>query len=153
MARAGLGYARAMSSYRNPTPTVDVIVELDDGVVLIERKNAPLGWALPGGFVDEGERVEDAAIREVAEETGLEVELRVLLGVYSDPARDPRQHNLSVVYVGLGRGRPEGRDDAARAQVFALDALPAPLCFDHALILDDYRRWKREGVLPAPRPS
>lgn len=139
--------------YRNPTPTVDVIIELDGGVVLIERRNEPKGWALPGGFVDEGERVEDAAIREAAEETGLEVSLQVLLGVYSDPARDPRQHNLSVVFVATGQGQPEGHDDAARAEVFALDALPSPLCFDHALILDDYRRWKTEGTLPPPRPT
>ena len=139
--------------YRNPTPTVDVVVEHPRGIVLIERTNEPRGWALPGGFVDEGERVEDAALREVTEETGLTVELLALLGVYSDPARDPRQHNLSVVYVGRTEGEPAAGDDAGRAEIFALDALPSPLCFDHALILEDYRRWKETGELPPPRPK
>lgn len=136
---------------RNPFPTVDVVVETDGGVVLVERRNPPRGWALPGGFVDYGETVEDAARREVREETGLEVELTALLGVYSDPARDPRQHNLSVVYVGRAHGTPRGGDDAARAEVFDPEALPAPLCFDHERILADYRRWKATGRVPAPR--
>ncbi|MEM9074458.1 MAG: NUDIX hydrolase [Myxococcota bacterium] len=135
-------------AYRNPYPTVDVIVELDGGIVLIERLNEPTGWALPGGFVDYGERVEDAARREVAEETGLTVSLEALLGVYSDPARDPRQHNMSVVYVGQASGTPTGGDDAGNAEVFPLDALPSSLCFDHAQIIDDYRRWRANGTLP-----
>ena len=139
-----------MSDYRNPFPTVDVIVEVDAGIVLIERRNEPRGWALPGGFVDYGEKVEDAARREVHEETGLDVELVVLLGVYSDPTRDPRQHNLSVTYVGRANGTPKGADDAARAIVAPLDALPTPLCFDHAQILADYQRWRSSGSLPRP---
>ena len=135
-----------MPAYRNPTPTVDIVIACPGGsVVLIERRNEPHGWALPGGFVDYGETLENAAIREAKEETGLEVELTGLLGVYSDPDRDPRQHTLAVVYTAravdlaaLGAG-----DDAAKAQVFSLDALPAPLCFDHGRILEDYARGFR----------
>ena len=133
---------------RNPYPTCDVIVELDGGIVLIERRGEPKGWALPGGFVDYGERVEDAAIREVKEETSLDVRLEALLGVYSDPSRDPRQHNLSVVYVGQGRGVLHAGDDAGLAKVFPLDSLPS-LCFDHAQIIEDYRRF-RAGHLEVP---
>ena len=139
-----------MSQPRNPYPTADVIVELDGGIVLIERAAEPRGWALPGGFVDYGECVEDAARREVQEETGLHVTLDVLLGVYSAPDRDPRQHNLSVVYVGHASGQPRGGDDASNAKVFALDALPS-LCFDHDEILADYRAWKQSGRAPRPR--
>ncbi|WP_341482547.1 NUDIX hydrolase [Fundidesulfovibrio agrisoli] len=132
-----------MPAYRNPTPTVDIVIACPGGgVVLIERRNEPHGWALPGGFVDYGETLENAAIREAKEETGLDVELTGLLGVYSDPERDPRQHTMSVVYTArahdiaaLGAG-----DDAARAQIFPLERLPAPLCFDHGCILEDYAR-------------
>jgi len=133
--------------YRNPTPTVDVVVELPGGIVLIERRHEPLGWALPGGFVDEGETVEHAAVREVKEETGLDVTLRALLYVYSDPARDPRQHTMSTVFVGTSTGAPAGSDDAADARVFALDALPT-LVFDHAKIVADYVRYKATGKRP-----
>jgi ADP-ribose pyrophosphatase YjhB (NUDIX family) len=98
--------------------------------------------------VDYGETVEHAATREAAEETGLAVELVALLGVYSDPRRDQRQHNLSVVFAGRAMGSPIAGDDAARVGVFPLEALPAPLCFDHALILDHYRQW-RAGLRPA----
>lgn len=142
-----------MAEYRNPYPTVDVVVETPGGIVLIERAREPKGWALPGGFVDYGECTEDAAIREVMEETGLSVTLDALLGVYSAPDRDPRQHNLSVVYVGRAEGVPKGMDDAASAEVFALDALPSPLCFDHAQILADYRAFKERGERPPPRPT
>jgi 8-oxo-dGTP diphosphatase len=136
--------------YRNPKPTVDVIVEIDGGVVLIKRRNPPHGWALPGGFVDEGEPVERAAVREVDEETGLAVALTDLLYVYSDPARDPRQHTLSVVFVGTAAGAPAGGDDASEARIFPLDALPSPLAFDHGQILADYRRWRETGERPSP---
>ncbi|MCB9745931.1 MAG: NUDIX hydrolase [Alphaproteobacteria bacterium] len=136
--------------YRNPTPTVDVVVELDGGVVLIRRRNPPLGWALPGGFVDEGETVEAAAAREVMEETGLTVELEELLYVYSDPSRDPRKHTMSVVFTGRASGAPRGQDDAAEARVFSLDALPSPLAFDHGQILADYARFKATGQRPRP---
>ncbi|WP_419787453.1 NUDIX domain-containing protein [Pseudodesulfovibrio sp.] len=130
--------------YRNPVPTVDVVIHVVDesgeGVVLVERRNPPHGWALPGGFVDYGESCEQAAVREALEETGLEVELGDLLGVYSDPARDPRQHTLSVTYMARARdmGILCAGDDAANVRVFPLDALP-PLAFDHAVIIDDFR--------------
>lgn len=135
---------------RNPYPTVDVVVETAGGIVLIERANEPKGWALPGGFIDYGEAPADAARREVKEETGLEVELTDLLFVYGAPDRDPRQHNLSVVYVGRSDGEPTGGDDAARAAVFPLDGLPSPLCFDHERILADYRRFRATGERPKP---
>lgn len=130
------------STHRNPLPTVDVLIHQPGrGVVLVERKNPPPGWALPGGFVDYGETCEAAAVREAREETGLDVVLTGLLGVYSDPARDPRQHTLSVVYTGQARDLSalSAGDDAAQARFFALDALP-PLAFDHARILDDFIR-------------
>ena len=135
---------------RNPCPTVDVIIELERPgrpIVLVERRNPPHGWALPGGFVDYGESLEAAAKREAAEETGLNVDLAALLGAYSDPGRDPRQHNLSVVFVGRAQGEPAGGDDAARAAAFGLDELPQTLCFDHGLIIGHYLRW-RAGLRP-----
>jgi 8-oxo-dGTP diphosphatase len=135
--------------YRNPLPTVDIIIELVDGgapprVVLIKRNNPPQGWALPGGFVDYGESAEQAAVREAAEETGLQVELTALLGVYSDPSRDPRHHTLTTVYVARAQGEPVAGDDAGRALGCRPEAPPGPLCFDHQGILDDYLAW-REG--------
>ncbi|HBG06363.1 MAG: NUDIX hydrolase [Geobacteraceae bacterium GWC2_58_44] len=131
--------------YRNPFPTVDVIIELPEGIVLIERKNEPFGWAIPGGFVDYGESLENAARRESLEETSLTVTDLRLLGCYSDPARDARSHNISTVYVAKGEGTPKAGDDAAGVAVFAVDALPEPLCFDHGQILSDYLKRKREG--------
>lgn len=139
--------------YRNPYPTVDVLIELADGLVLIERSNEPRGWALPGGFIDYGESPEDAAIREAKEETGLDISLTGLLGVYGAPDRDPRQHNLSVVYTATAEGEPAGGDDASEARVFPLTDLPTPLCFDHSTILEDYQRFLATGERPPPRPS
>jgi len=137
-----------MPEYRNPTPTVDVIIEVEGGIVLIERKNTPHGWALPGGFVDEGEGVAAAARREALEETGLEVTLTEQFFCYSDPARDPRKHTISVVYLGHASGRPEAADDAARAEIFQPDRLPSPLAFDHGQILQDYVEYRSSGRRP-----
>jgi 8-oxo-dGTP diphosphatase len=127
-----------VQTYRNPFPTVDIIIRQGNGVVLIERRNEPKGWALPGGFVDYGESLETAAAREALEETGLTVHNLRQFGAYSDPRRDPRQHNISFVFTAEGEGILEGGDDAASARFFPLDHLPSPLCFDHAQILRDY---------------
>ena len=129
-----------MTQYRNPFPTVDIIIEVVDGIVLIKRRNPPPGWAIPGGFVDYGESVESAAIREAKEETGLDVRLIRLLGVYSDPGRDPRSHTISTVFVATASGRPVADDDAAEAGVFTEDTLPKDMAFDHRAILEDYFR-------------
>lgn len=135
---------------RNPYPTVDIIIELERPgrpIVLVKRRNPPLGWALPGGFVDYGESLEAAARREAAEETGLAVDLVAVLGAYSDPGRDPRQHNLSVVFVGRAHGEPQGGDDAAQTLAVDPAEAPRPLCFDHELILSHYLLW-RAGLRP-----
>ena len=134
-----------------PRPTVDVIIEMQGGIVLIERGHPPPGWALPGGHVDTGEFVADAARREALEETGLEVELLELFGVYSDPKRDPRYHTISTVFIGRAVGTPKGGDDAARAEIFSREKLPAPIAFDHGTILDDYYRYRESGQRPPVR--
>jgi 8-oxo-dGTP diphosphatase len=131
---------QVVTPYRNPTPTVDIIIRVGDQVVLIERKNAPFGWALPGGFVDYGESLEQAAVREAAEETGLELTGLRQFRAYSAPDRDPRQHNISFVFIAEGHGELNAGDDASGAALFPLDALPSPLCFDHGQILTDYKR-------------
>ena len=125
--------------YRNPIPTVDVIIELEDkGIILIKRAKEPFGWAIPGGFVDYGESLEDAARREAREETSLRVELLGQLGAYSAPDRDPRHHTISVVFLARAQGKPEARDDALEVGVFSREDLPSPLAFDHGKILADY---------------
>ena len=130
----------AVARYRNPFPTVDIIIR-DDGnrIVLIERRNQPLGWALPGGFVDYGETLEAAAAREAREETGLALDDLQQFRAYSDPDRDPRHHTVSMVFTARGIGTLHAGDDARAARWFPLDALPSPLSFDHARILEDYR--------------
>ena len=128
----------------------DVIAEIGDKIVLIERKNFPHGWALPGGFVEFGETVELAAIREAQEETSLDVELRALLGVYSRPDRDPRGQTVTIVYIGRASGQPVARDDAKGVGLFDPRHPPAPLAFDHAEIIADYVRFLDSGAFPEP---
>lgn len=137
----------SVKSYRNPIPTVDIIIEIEDRIVLIERKNDPKGWALPGGFVDYGEMLEEAAIREAFEETSIRITGLKLLGCYSDPARDKRQHNISIIFVAKGAGLPKAGDDAAKAILFQPDSLPQNLCFDHGQIIRDYLQKKSENLL------
>jgi 8-oxo-dGTP diphosphatase len=133
-----------------PPLAADVIVEIGNQIVLIERKNFPFGWAILGGFVDFGETVEQAAVREAREEISLEVELRALLGVYSRPDRDPRGQTVTVVYIGLGSGSPIASDDAKKVGLFDPATLPSPLAFDHEQILADYRHFLQTGEYPAP---
>ncbi|MFM7409025.1 MAG: NUDIX domain-containing protein [Cuspidothrix sp.] len=139
-------------TYRNPAPTVDIIIELIDRpnrpIILIERHNEPLGWALPGGFVDYGEAVEKAAMREAEEEIGLKVELIEQLLVYSDPERDPRQHTISIVFLATATGEPLAGDDAKGVGIFEPWCVPGNLCFDHDRILRDYWRYRNYGIRP-----
>ena len=138
-------------NHRNPVPTVDIIIEVGEaGVVLIERKNIPHGWALPGGFVDYGENLEAAAVREAKEETSLEVHLVEQFYTYSDPSRDPRQHTISTVYIATARGVPRGADDAKVAKIFTEGELPSLIVFDHPRILSDYFAYKGTGRRPKP---
>ncbi len=135
--------------YRNPVPTVDIIIDVENlGIVMIRRKNPPVGWALPGGFVDYGESLEEAAIREAREETSLNIELTGQFHTYSDPARDPRQHTISTVYTARANGVPTAADDAAEIGIFTKDTLPGIIMFDHAEILADYfsRNDKGQGT-------
>lgn len=138
--------------FRNPLLTVDIIIELaGGGIVLIERKNPPHGWALPGGFVDYGESVENAAWREAKEETSLDVRLTEQFYTYSDPTRDPRHHTVSTVFIAAAQGVPQGADDAKVARAVHEDDLPEPIVFDHGQILRDYFIFKKTGQRPNPR--
>jgi 8-oxo-dGTP diphosphatase len=137
-----------MKKLRNPVPTVDIIIEVKkptgkEGIVLIKRKNPPHGWALPGGFVDYGETLEEAAVREAREETSLQVDLRYQLHTYSAPDRDPRQHTVSTVYVARAKGMPKAQDDAKEIGIFTRREVRFPLVFDHQRILQDYFRSKK----------
>jgi len=137
----------AVRVHRNPLLTVDIIIEVPgEGIILIERTNPPFGWAIPGGFVDYGETLESAAVREAREETGMDlVDLRQF-HAYSDPKRDPRGHTVSVVFTAIGRGVPHAADDAKNLQIYPLDRLPNDLAFDHALILSDYSESLESGI-------
>jgi 8-oxo-dGTP diphosphatase len=140
---------------RPETPAIaaDIIIELTDypnqPIVLIERANPPYGWAIPGGFVDVGEKVETAAVREAKEEVSLDVTLVALLGIYSDPARDVRGHTVTACYVARAKGTPIAADDARNCQIFDIDALPELLAFDHAKVLADYKIFRECGTVKA----
>ncbi len=135
------------STQRSPYPTVDIIIEIEGGgVVLIKRKSPPYGWAIPGGFVDVGESFEVSARREALEETSLQVNLTCQMHAYSDPKRDERSHNVSVVFAATASGVPVARDDAKEAGVFTEEEISSmELAFDHSRILGDYFEWKRIG--------
>ena len=124
--------------YRNPLPTVDIIIEIKGKIILVRRKNPPRGWALPGGFVDYGESLEEAAVREAKEETGLDVRLVRQFHSYSDPERDERFHTITTVYIARAEGNPVAGDDAADAGIFDLNDLPEEIAFDHRDIVRDY---------------
>jgi 8-oxo-dGTP diphosphatase len=136
--------------FRNPLLTVDIIIEIDGGIVLIERKNIPHGWAIPGGFVDYGESIESAAAREAQEETSLTVQLVEQFYTYSDPRRDARHHTVSTVFIATAHGTPRGADDAKVAKVFREGELPEPIVFDHRQILGDYFEFKKTARRPKP---
>ena len=139
-------------TFRNPTPTVDIIIEMIDQphrpIILIERQNEPYGWALPGGFVDYGESVETAAIREAMEEVSLEVNLIEQFHVYSKPDRDPRQHTLSIVFLATATGDAIASDDAKNLGIYLPWEIPSNLCFDHGDILNDYLQYRNYGIRP-----
>lgn len=140
-----------MTRPTTPLIAADAIIELvnqpGQPIVLIERKNPPYGWAIPGGFVDVGESVEAAAIREAKEETCLDVELVTLLGLYSDPARDPRGHTVTAVYVARSMGTPMAADDAKSLASYTMDQLPSSLAFDHDVVLQDYQHYRERQQL------
>ncbi|MCM8784915.1 MAG: NUDIX hydrolase [Candidatus Omnitrophica bacterium] len=125
-------------TYKNPIPTVDIIIEYGDGIVLIERKNYPFGWAIPGGFVEYGESCEQTAIREAKEETGLDIYNLKQFKTYSKPGRDPRFHTISTVFTAKGKGVLKSGDDAKNAKIFNKDNLPENIAFDHRNIIEEY---------------
>jgi len=130
------------SSHKNPLITVDAIIEIDGGIVLIKRKNPPYGWAIPGGFVDYGETLEAAAVREAKEETCLDVNLVRQFHTYSDPDRDPRHHTVTTMFIATAAGTPQAADDAKDIGIFTRDKLPDDIAFDHRQVLKDYFEGK-----------
>ena len=129
---------KASNKQKNPVPTVDTIIRYLGGIILIQRRNPPEGWALPGGFVDYGETLEAAAVREAKEETGLDIKLIRQFHTYSDPSRDPRQHTISTVFIAEASGEAKAGDDAAELETFLRNRLPDNIVFDHKQILEDY---------------
>ena len=138
-----------MSKPVTPLLAADILIVLIDHperpFVLIERAYPPYGWAVPGGFVDVGETVEHAAIREAKEETCLDVTLTALLGIYSNPKRDPRNHTVTAVYIAEATGMPQAADDAKNFDIFTFDTLPDVLAFDHAQVMADYQNYRMTG--------
>lgn len=137
-----------MAKHKNPFPTVDIVIEIKGedgnlGFILIKRKHPPYGWALPGGFVDYGESLEEAAVREAKEETSLDIELIGQFHAYSDPGRDPRFHTISTVFIARAEGQPKALDDAQEIGIFTEENTPHPLAFDHERILADYFSSKK----------
>ena len=137
-----------MAPIKTPLLTVDIIIRYQEGIVLVERKNPPYGWALPGGFVEVGESLEDAATREAKEETSLDIKLIEQFHAYSDPRRDPRFHTATVVFLADGDGIVSGKDDAKRADVFSEETLPSDMVFDHKEIVSDYFNYIKGGNRP-----
>jgi len=133
---------------KTPFLTVDIIIRYQGGIVLIERKNPPPGWALPGGFVDVGESLEEAAIREAKEETSLDITLVEQFHAYSKPGRDPRFHTVTMVFIADGTGILKGRDDARKAEVFTENTFPVQIAFDHGDIINDYLVYGKTGKKP-----
>lgn len=140
-----------MKKYKYPIPTVDIIIEIkrengQEGIILIKRKNPPYGWALPGGFVDYGESLEEAAVREAKEETSLDIRLKSQFHTYSNPKRDPRKHTISTVYVAAAQGKPKAQDDAQDIGIFTREEINFSLAFDHQKILADYFKQKNKNI-------
>jgi len=138
------------AKHKNPLPTVDIIIEMKrsdgkQGIVLIKRKNPPYGWALPGGFVDYGESLEKAAVRESKEETSLDIKLIKQMHTYSEPTRDPRFHTISTVFIARAIGQPKAQDDASEIGIFIEEEINFPLAFDHRDIIKDYFEQKRKS--------
>ncbi len=136
-----------MKKYRNPTPTVDIIIYCKNKeIILIDRKNVPHGWALPGGFVDYGESLEHAAIREAKEETSLDIELLEQFFTYSDPKRDERQHTITTVFIArIKSGKMKAADDAQDIGCYMFDTLPKNIAFDHKRIIKDFYNYIEKG--------